>query len=158
MACSLPIPILGMGRLSAAVSTRAINTPMASQSLIENLRQIRDDASHAMNEPQETYLCAAANTMQFCWRGRVLRSALSSTKTRSSDPHAPCFRSIVKRIRQPVLSLLRRYFSQPYKLDRIIYAGNEPSEAFREKLSRAIEETQKLLGRADTSLSTRSSI
>ena len=37
------------------------------------------------------------------------------------------------------------YFSQPYNLERIIYAGNEPNEAFREQLSRSIDETQKLL-------------
>jgi hypothetical protein len=37
------------------------------------------------------------------------------------------------------------YFSQPYKLERIIYVGNEPNEAFRERVSRSIEETKKLL-------------
>ncbi len=37
------------------------------------------------------------------------------------------------------------YFSQPYKLERIIYVGNKPNEAFRDRVSRSIEETKRLL-------------
>jgi hypothetical protein len=36
------------------------------------------------------------------------------------------------------------YFSQPYNLERITI-GSEPSEGFRERVSRSIDETKKLL-------------
>lgn len=113
--------------------------------LIENLRKIRDTATQAMT--------AAAKDLSVR-RGEYDAILLGRSRlTQRFIEH----QNQIERSARRLLNIYREanqsargqpapaYFSEPYNLDRIIYAGNEPNEKFREKLAGSIEETQKLL-------------
>jgi len=113
-------------------------------SLIGNLRQIREKASDAMRE-------AAKDLSVRLSEYDAILSARSRLRQRFIE-----HQNQIERSARSLLSIYREanqsartqpapaYFSQPYNLERIT-AGSEPGEAFRERVSRSIEETKKLL-------------
>jgi hypothetical protein len=113
--------------------------------LIDNLRGIRDTASNAMNE--------AARDLSMR-RGEY--DSILQARTRFSQRFIE-HQNQIERSARALLAIYReanqagrsqpapKYFSQPYNLERIIYAGNEPNAEVRDKLAKSIEETQRLL-------------
>ena len=138
-------PYFGYGSLeSRCIDARDQYTDGKSK-LIENLRQIRDDASHAMNEAARD-LSVRRGEYDAILLARARLAQRFIEHQNQIERSARALLSVYREANQAARNQAApTYFSQPYNLDRIIYAGNEPSEAFREKLSRAIEETQKLL-------------
>lgn len=138
-------PYFGYGALERRCIEARHQYTDGKAGLIERLREIRDAASDAMNgaardlsvrrSEYDAILQARARLAQRFIQHqtqieRAARALLENYRQANQGARS-----------QPAPS----YFSQPYNLERIIYAGNEPNEAFREQLSRSIDETQKLL-------------
>jgi hypothetical protein len=112
--------------------------------LIENLRQIREKASDAMRE-------AARDLSVRLGEYDAILAARSRLRQRFAE-----HQNHIERSARSLLSIYREanqsartqpspgFFSQPYNLERIT-VGSEPSEGFRERVSRSIDETKKLL-------------
>jgi hypothetical protein len=138
-------PYFGYGALEQrCIEARDQYTDGKSR-LIENLREIREKASHAMREAaRDLSVRRGEYDAILLARGRLTQRFVEHQNQieRSARALLSIYREANQSARtQPPPG----YFSQPYKLERIIYAGNEPNEALREKLSRSIEETKKLL-------------
>jgi len=113
--------------------------------LIERLRAIRDTASEAMNgAARDLSVRRSEYDAILQARARLAQRFIEHQNQieRSARALLAIYREANREARtQPVPN----YFSKPYNLERIIYAGNEPNETFREKLSRSIDDTQSLL-------------
>ena len=138
-------PYFGYGALERRCIDAREQYTDGKAALIENLRRIRDDASQAMTEAARD-LSVRRGEYDAILQARARLSQRFIEHQNQIERSARALLSIYREAnqtarKQPAPS----YFSQPYNLDRIIYAGNEPNETFREKLSRSIEETQKLL-------------
>jgi hypothetical protein len=138
-------PYFGYGALERRCIEARHQYTDGKAELIERLRAIRDTASDAMNgaardlsvrrSEYDAILQARARLAQRFIQHqtqieRAARALLENYRQANQGARS-----------QPAPS----YFSQPYDLERIMYAGNEPKEAFQEQLSRSIDETQKLL-------------
>ena len=138
-------PYFGYGALERRCIEARHQYTDGKAELIERLREIRDAASDAMNGAARD-LSVRRREYDAILQARA-RLAQRFIQHQTQIERAACallenYRQANQRARsQPAPS----YFSQPYNLERIIYTGNEPNEAFREQLSRSIAETQKLL-------------
>jgi len=138
-------PYFGYGALERRCMNGRDEYTKGKATLIDNLREIRDGASQAMT--------GAARDLSVR-RGEydailLARSRLSQRFIEHQNKTERSARALLSIYREANQSARTqpppKYFSQPYNMDRIIYAVNEPDEGFREKLSKSIEETQKLL-------------
>jgi hypothetical protein len=138
-------PYFGYGALERRCVEARHQYTNGKAELIDRLRAIRDTASDAMNgaardlsvrrSEYDAILQARARLAQRFIQHqtqieRAARALLENYRQANQGARS-----------QPAPS----HFSQPYDLERIMYAGNEPNEAFQEQLSRSIDETQKLL-------------
>jgi hypothetical protein len=113
--------------------------------LIERLREIRDAASDAMN--------AAARDLSVRrseYDGILqARARLSQRFIEHQNQIERTARALLSRYREADQAARTTpppaYFSKPFNLERIIYAGNEPNEPFREQLAQSIKSSQQLL-------------
>jgi len=113
--------------------------------LIENLREIRDTASQAMNDAAHD-LSVRRGEYDAILQNRARLSQRFTEHQNQIERSARALLSIYREANQSARTQPPpKYFAQPYNLDRIIYASNEPSQAIREALAKSIEETQKLL-------------
>jgi hypothetical protein len=139
-------PYFGYGALEHRCIDAREQYTDGKERLIGNLREIRDDASQTMTDAaRDLSVRRGEYDAILLARARLGQRFIEHQNQieRSARSLLSIYREANRTARtQPAPS----YFSQPYTLDRIIYASNEPNEAFREKLSRSIEETQKLLG------------
>lgn len=116
------------------------------EALIGNLREIRDTATQAMNAAAGD-LSVRRGEYDAILLGRARLTQRFIEHQNQIERSARALLSIYREANQSARSRpVPSYFSQPYNLDRIIYAGNEPNEEFRERLARSIENTQQLLG------------
>jgi hypothetical protein len=138
-------PYFGYGALERRCIEARHQYTDGKAELIERLRAIRDAASDAMNgaardlsvrrSEYDAILQARARLAQRFIQHqtqieRAARALLENYRQANQGARS-----------QPAPS----YFSKPYDLERIMYAGNELNGAFQERLSRSIDETQKLL-------------
>ena len=138
-------PYFGYGALEGRCIEARNQYTDGKASLIENLRQIRDDASQAMTEAAKD-LSKRRGEYDAILQARARLCQRFIEHQNQIERSARVLLSIYREANQAARSQpVPGYFSQPYNLDRIIYAGNEPNETFPEKLARSIEETQKLL-------------
>jgi hypothetical protein len=113
--------------------------------LIDNLREIRDAASNAMNEAAHD-LSVRRGEYDSILQARARFSQRFIEHQNQIERSARALLATYREANQTARTQpAPKYFSQPYNLDRIIYAGNEPNADFRDKLGKSIEETQKLL-------------
>ena len=113
--------------------------------LIGNLRKIRDKASGAMREAaRDLSVRLGEYDAILSARGRFSQRFIEHQN--HIERSARALLSIYREANQSARTQTApAYFSQPYKLERISYTGNDPNDAFRERVSRSIEETKKLL-------------
>jgi hypothetical protein len=137
-------PYFGYGALEHRCIEAQNQYTDGKSSLIENLREIREKASDAMRE-------AARDLSVRLGEYDAILSARGRLRQRFIE-----HQNQIERSARSLLSIYREanqsartqsppaHFSQPYNLEPIT-VGSEPSEAFREKVSRSIDETKKLL-------------
>jgi hypothetical protein len=113
--------------------------------LIERLRDIREDATAAMN--------AAAHDLSVR-RGEydsllVGRSRLAQIFSQHQNQIEQACRALLEIYRESNRgtrsAAAPAYFAKPYMMERIIYSGGEPDTSTREHLRQTIAETQELL-------------
>jgi hypothetical protein len=117
----------------------------ARSELIERLRDIREDATEAMNAAARD-LSVRRSEYDSLLQGRG-RLARRFSQHQNQIEHAgrallEIYREANRRARS---SPAPGYFSRVYTMERIIYAGAEPDSSAREHLRQAIAETQELL-------------
>ncbi|MGO8975714.1 MAG: hypothetical protein ACLQNV_19585 [Steroidobacteraceae bacterium] len=138
-------PYFGYGALELRCIEARNQYTDSKAELIGRLRTIRDTASEAMNgAARDLSVRRGEYDAILQARARLAQRFIEHQNQieRSARALLAIYREANREARtQPVPS----YFSKPYNLERIIYTGNEPNEAFREKLSQSIYDTQSLL-------------
>ncbi|MET4337032.1 hypothetical protein ABIB68_004815 [Bradyrhizobium sp. F1.2.2] len=113
--------------------------------LIERLRDIREDATEAMNEAAED-LSHRRGEYDSILLGRSRLSQLFSQNQNQTEQACRALLEIYREAnRASRSSAVPAYFTKPYVMERIIYTGSEPDITTSERLRQTIGETQTLL-------------
>jgi hypothetical protein len=113
--------------------------------LVERLRDIRDAASEAMNSAARD-LSVRRGEYDAILQARARLAQRFMEHQNHIERTARALFSIYREANQQARSAaVPGYFSKPYNLERIIYASAEVGNPDRERLGRAIAETQELL-------------
>jgi hypothetical protein len=117
----------------------------ARSDLIERLRDIREDATEAMNAAARD-LSVRRSEYDSLLQGR---SRLAQRFTQHQNQIEQACRALLEIYREANRrarsSPPPAYFSKPYAMERIVYTGGEPDASAREHLRQMIAETQDLL-------------
>lgn len=140
-------PYFGYGALERRCIDARHHYTDGKAELIERLRDIRDAASEAMNGASRD-LSVRRSEFDAILQAR---SRLGQRFIEHQNHIERSARALLAIYREANLSVRTTaapgYFSKPYTLDRILYAGSEPSDSAREELRRSIADTQGLLTR-----------
>src|SRR5271154_5441792 len=113
--------------------------------LIERLRDIREDATEAMNEAARD-LSVRRSEYDSLLQGRVRLAQRFDQHQNQIEQTGRALLEIYREANRKARSTpAPAYFARSYSLDRISYAGGEPSASVRENLRAMIAETQELL-------------
>jgi hypothetical protein len=113
--------------------------------LIERLRDIREDATEAMNAAARD-LSVRRSEYDSLLAGRGRLSQLFSQHQNQIEQAGRALLEIYREANRAARSAAApAYFAKPYAMERIIYAGGEPDTTAREHLRQMIAETQELL-------------
>ncbi len=113
--------------------------------LIERLRDIREDATEAMNAAARD-LSVRRSEYDSLLAGRGRLSQLFSQHQNQIEQACRALLEIYREANRGARSAAApAYFAKPYAMERIIYAGGEPDTTAREHLRQMIAETQELL-------------
>ncbi len=113
--------------------------------LIERLRDIREDATEAMNEAARD-LSVRRSEYDSLLQARARLGTRFEQHQNQVEQSARALLEIYREANRKARSTSPPdYFARAYHMDRISYAGGEPSASARENLRRMITETQELL-------------
>ena len=113
--------------------------------LIERLRDIREDATEAMNEAARD-LSVRRSEYDSLLQARTRLAQRFEQHQNQIEQSARALIEIYREANRKARSAPPPdYFARAYHMDRISYAGGEPSASARENLRRMIAETQELL-------------
>ena len=114
--------------------------------LIERLRDIREDATEAMNEAARD-LSVRRSEYDSLLQGRTRLAQRFDQHQNQIEQTGRALLEIYRGANRKARSTpAPDYFARPYHMERISYAGGEPSASARENLRSMIAETQALLG------------
>jgi hypothetical protein len=117
----------------------------ARSELIERLRDIREDATEAMNEAARD-LSVRRSEYDSLLQGRLRLAQRFEQHQNQIEQAARALLEIYREANRKARSTpAPGYFSKPYSMDRISYAGGEPNASARDNLRAMIAETQELL-------------
>lgn len=117
----------------------------ARSELIERLRDIREDATEAMNEAARD-LSVRRSEYDSLLQGRGRLAQRFSQHQNQIEQACRALLEIYREAnRRARATPAPDYFAKTYAMDRIIYAATEPDSSARESLRRMIAETQELL-------------
>jgi hypothetical protein len=113
--------------------------------LIERLRDIREDATAAMNAAAHD-LSVRRGEYDSLLVGRTRLAQIFSQHQNQIEQACRALLEIYREANRGTRSTAApAYFAKPYMMERIIYSGGEPDTATREHLRQTIAETQELL-------------
>jgi hypothetical protein len=115
--------------------------------LIERLRDIREDATEAMNEAARD-LSVRRSEYDSLLQGRARLAQRFGQHQNQIEQTCRALLEIYREANRRARSTpAPDYFSKAYAMERISYAGGEPDASAREDLRKMISETQDLLNR-----------
>jgi hypothetical protein len=115
--------------------------------LIERLRDIREDATQAMNEAARD-LSVRRSEYDSLLQGRSRLAQRFDQHQNQIEQTGRALLEIYRETNRKARSTpAPGYFAKPYSMERIGHAGGEPSNSARENLRTMIAETQELLSR-----------
>jgi hypothetical protein len=113
--------------------------------LVEELRDIRDKATDAMNVASRDLSVRRSEFDAIV----LARSRLAHRFSEHQNHIERCCNALLavyhEANRKARHTPVPDYFSRPYKLERVMYAGSQPDESVRQKLQKSIEDTQDVL-------------
>ena len=113
--------------------------------LIERLRDIREDATEAMNEAARD-LSVRRSEYDSLLQGRARLAQRFDQHQNQIEQTSRALLEIYREANRKARSTpAPGYFAKPYAMERINYTGGEPSASARENLRSMIAETQALL-------------
>ncbi len=113
--------------------------------LIERLRDIREDATEAMNEAARD-LSVRRSEYDSLLQGRARLAQRFDQHQNQIEQTCRALLEIYREANRRARSTpAPDYFTRPYAMERISYAGGEPSSGARESLRKMIADTQELL-------------
>jgi hypothetical protein len=137
----------GYGALEKRCATAHKQYTARKKELIDDLREIKDEATSAMNDAA-TDLSTRRSEFDSILQAR---SRLAQRFIVHQNQIEQASRALLARYREVNCSARTTpppaHFSASYKLERIIYVGNQPEETARAKLQQSITESQDLLQR-----------
>jgi hypothetical protein len=138
-------PYPGYAALERRWLEASANYTNGKAALIETLREIRDKATGVMNDASRDLSVRRGEYDSILLARSRLAHRFAEHQNhieRSCNALLTIYHEANRKARRgPVPG----HFSRPYKLERIIYAANEPDGSAREKLRKSIEETQEVL-------------
>jgi hypothetical protein len=119
----------------------------ARSELIERLRDIREDATEAMNEAARD-LSVRRSEYDSLLQGRTRLAQRFDQHQNQIEQAGRALLEIYREANRRARSTpAPDYFAKPYAMERISYAEGEPNASAREDLRKMINETQELLSR-----------
>jgi len=119
----------------------------ARSDLIERLRDIREDATEAMNEAARD-LSVRRSEYDSLLQGRARLAQRFDQHQNQIEQTCRALLEIYREANRRARSTpAPDYFTKPYTMERISYAGGEPNASARDSLRKMITETQELLSR-----------
>lgn len=119
----------------------------ARSELIERLRDIREDATEAMNEAARD-LSVRRSEYDSLLQGRARLAQRFDQHQNQIEQTCRALLEIYREANRRARSTpAPDYFTKPYTMERISYAGGEPTASARDSLRKMITETQELLSR-----------
>ena len=138
-------PYIGYAALERRWIEASKQFSQARIDLIERLRDIREDATEAMNAAARD-LSVRRGEYDSLLAGRSRLSQLFSQHQNQIEQACRALLEIYREANRGARSATApAYFAKPYAMERIVYAGGEPDNATREHLRQMIAETQDLL-------------
>jgi len=117
----------------------------ARSELIERLRDIREDATEAMNEAARD-LSVRRSEYDSLLQGRARLAQRFDQHQNQIEQTCRALLEIYREANRKARSTpAPDYFAKPYTMERIGYSGGEPNTSARETLRKMIAETQELL-------------
>jgi hypothetical protein len=138
-------PYMGYAGLERRWNDASRNFTNAKAELIERLRDIRDDASEAMNEAGRDLTVRRSELDALLQaRSRLAQRFVEHQAQieRACNALLQTYREANRRTRSTDAP---SYFDRPYKLDRIVPAPADPDPRYRDDLRRAIVQAQEIL-------------
>jgi len=138
-------PYIGYAALERRWIDASKQFAQARIDLIERLRDIREDATEAMNAAARD-LSVRRSEYDSLLAGRSRLAQLFGQHQNQIEQACRALLEIYREANRGTRSAAApAYFAKPYAMERIIYAGGEPDTATREHLRQTIAETQDLL-------------
>ena len=138
-------PYIGYAALERRWIEASKQFSQARIDLIERLRDIREDATEAMNAAARD-LSVRRGEYDSLLAGRSRLSQRFSQHQSQIEQACRALLEIYREANRGARSAAApAYFAKPYAMERIVYAGGEPDNATREHLRQMIAETQDLL-------------
>jgi hypothetical protein len=145
-------PYIGYAALERRWIEASKQFAQARIDLIERLRDIREDATEAMNAAARD-LSVRRSEYDSLLAGRSRLTQLFGQHQNQIEQACRALLEIYREADRGVRTAAApAYFAKPYAMERIIYAGGEPDTATREHLRRTITETQDLLKQQVTAI------
>jgi hypothetical protein len=138
-------PYIGYAGLERRWLEASKQFALARIGLIERLRDIREDATEAMNAAARD-LSVRRSEYDSLLAGRSRLAQLFSQHQSQIEQACRALLEIYREANRGARSTLPpAYFTKPYAMERIVFAHGEPDSAAREHLRQMIAETQDLL-------------
>jgi hypothetical protein len=138
-------PYIGYAGLERRWMEASNQFARARSELIDRLRDIRVDATEAMNAAARD-LSVRRSEYDSLLAGRGRLTQRFSQHQNQIEQACKALLEIYRESNRGARSTAApAYFARPYMMDRIIYAGAEPDSSAREQLRQMIAETQELL-------------